>query len=214
MTKTFGRLVVLVVAVGVSACSSHAATTSAGSGSGSGSAEGLPADPTTGSVGGATLTVQGATALVGQTTDLLGTTTEVALVGLTSASGATCATLTGGQAASATGLTLLIVSKTPVEPMTYPIEPSTQGAPHLPAVLAVFSRTNASCISVYDGGGPDVFGGTVTISEISSATVVGTYSVTFADGTLAGSFSAPVCRGVNLNEVFSADASTPACIQP
>jgi hypothetical protein len=165
-------------------------------------------------VGGATLVVEGATALVGQTTALFQTTTDVAVVGLTSASGATCSTLSGGQAASTTGLTLLIVSKSPVEPISYKVAPSNGGEPALPFASAIFSKTNGSCASVYDGGGPEVSGGSVTVSEISSTAIAGTYSVTFGDGSLSGSFSAPVCPGVNLNEIFSADAGTPACIQP
>jgi len=215
MRDLITRVLVLGWTALVVACSSGGATVERPDGSGSGS--GASTDPVSGMVGGDSLTVNSATAVVGTTSVLIpGSTVNVALVGFTSASGADCSAIQSSdvQVANSTGLALLIVSSTPVTAATYKVVPNNGKAPTLPAATAVFTETNTKCASVFDGGAPVVKGGTVTIASITSSTIAGKYDLMFSDGALQGSFSTPICSGINLNVIFSSnpDASTP-CVQ-
>ena len=77
---------------------------------------------------------------------------------------------------------------------------------------ATLDRNDAQCTSTVPTADRRATGGTITISSISAAGVTGSYSATFKDGTLSGSFNAAFCsRGDG--GTGSADGGGPRCVQ-
>ena len=58
---------------------------------------------------------------------------------------------------------------------------------------ASLQKNDAQCKSVVPNADHTASGGTVTITSISATGVSGSYSVTFADGTMSGAFNAADC---------------------
>jgi hypothetical protein len=61
------------------------------------------------------------------------------------------------------------------------------------AVTAGFNSTDATCTSKLANNTRSATGGSVTLTGVSSSGVSGTFSLTFATGTLTGSFSTGSC---------------------
>jgi hypothetical protein len=198
------------------ATTSDAGTRSSGSGSGSGSsgsgAPGLDADTITGMVGDAALQIRGATAVIGSTSKITGSNAYIALLGFTSGEDATCKSLESntGQLASTSTLTILLISKTPIQAMRYDVLP----APELPAVSAVYNDVNATCASVLRDAGGNIIAGFVIVTALTRSSITGTYALRFNDGDIEGSFSIPLCQGLNIDEIFTLPDAGIACIQP
>jgi hypothetical protein len=93
----------------------------------------------------------------------------------------------------------------PVAPGTYAVVPST-GPTLGPDGTSTFASAEYgagsadSCASTSE----TATGGTVTITTVSAAHVVGTYDLTFPDGSVQGSFDAPGCDA----SIFATDAGT------
>ncbi len=226
MTRATRRIVNVVASAFACACAcssssphataSDSGTHSSGSGSASGSGSsgvpGLDADVIMGMVGDASLQIKGATAVVGSTSKITGSNTDVALLGFTSGEDATCKSLesNSGQLASTSTLSILLISKTPIQAMKYEVLP----APELPAASAVYNDVNATCASVLGDGGGNITAGFVIVTELTSTTITGTYALRFRDGDVEGSFSIPLCQGLNIDEIFTLPDAGIACIQP
>ena len=69
-----------------------------------------------------------------------------------------------------------------------------------------FSGSTATCAD--NGASATATSGTVTVTAISSSEVSGTFDVTFANGHLTGSFTAPICGSLG---AATDDAGEPAC---
>jgi hypothetical protein len=80
------------------------------------------------------------------------------------------------------------------------------------AATATFQSTDAACNSKLSSGGENATGGSVTLTSISSSGVSGTFSLTFATGTLTGSFSSGNC-GLNTSQVCAvfSNQTDPTC---
>jgi hypothetical protein len=203
--------VVLISLVG--ACSSSSGNT-ANREAGADSGTSPSIDPVTGAVDGTGLAVASSTAVVGASAALTGTSEHILLVGFSSASGGNCSTLQSSdvQIANATGLAILVVSNTPIELTTYKVAPGNGATPTLPAATAFFSPTNSMCVNELDAGSAAANSGTVKVTALSDSSIEGTYDLTFSGGSLRGSFTTPVCSGINLDAIFindRSDASAP-----
>jgi hypothetical protein len=193
-----------------SGSSSGSDSSSSGSGSGGNTA--------TGSVNGVSLTVAGSLALTGTLALQDGGVAQTLVVGLSSADlSSFCAAAqmySNTDIASTTTLTVgaLVLGSTPVGPGTYTID-SDAGTSTGEGAL---SQTNATCQdTVHD----QATSGTVTITSASSTNVTGTYDLTFAGGSMSGSFSAGVCPiTIGNNGDAGADGGAgdggPNCLQP
>ncbi len=167
-----------------------------------------------GSGGVPTLTVNDQIAGTGTAALTTGGTGYITLVGLSSATGL-CSALSADantNFASATTFFIAVVGTSAIGPGTYDIYPSTAAMPTLPAAIGGYNVTTSSCASAATASGTS---GTITIASVTSSTVAGTYDVTFPDGTMQGSFSAPICSGLNVDALIggAADAGASTCTQ-
>jgi hypothetical protein len=124
----------------------------------------------------------------------------------------------GCQRASSTQLALAVVTNgsTPIGPGTYPVttnfSPSNVG-PGQTLATGNFTQADSACAfqpSAVVSGFPDyqATSGSVTITQIDSSTVSGTYSLNFNYGSVGGDFVAPVCVLGNLQQLFTTNGST------
>ncbi len=181
-------------------------TTSPGGNSASGSVDGvsLPVASGFAFVGPSTLS-----GCYGQTCDPFGDTVEVVL---TNKASFTCSFVTS-QAnvtfANAAALTLEVGNATAVGPRTYAIDTAGAGDGAWPLAAAWFATTTADC-----GAGLSVraTGGSITLSTASASHVAGSYTATFAQGTLTGSFDLDVCSLADAS-TRTEDAGAPQCVQ-
>ncbi len=94
--------------------------------------------------------------------------------------------------ANTTGVRLDLTSgaSTPltIGPGTYAIGDTTTTKPHF---AAAFMNTDATCTSGV--GGTNATAGTLTIGDITSGVINGTFDLTFPTGSLKGSFGAGTC---------------------
>ncbi len=97
---------------------------------------------------------------------------------------------------------------------TYTLGPITGGprdggtSVHASANLA---KNDAQCNSVVPSQDRSATGGTITITSISATSVEGSYAVTFADGTMSGSFNAAFCTLPDRTKTPPSDAGT-SCV--
>jgi hypothetical protein len=179
----------LVPAVG---CSSGPAS-SAGSGSGTGSGT------ATGTVGGASLSVR--TAISVHVAQALGEEWAVLVMDLPLSCGDLQKAVRSGSVSALPGtiLALQVVSSnlsggapTPIGPGTYSTSPPAGGDPNgdVTGVMASFGKSQPDACST---AGDDATDGTLTIAAVDGSHIAGSYDLTFADGSLHGTFDAPTC---------------------
>jgi hypothetical protein len=184
-----------------SGSSSSSSGSSSGSGGGASSSSGgvEPGNSVTGSAGGVSLTANGAVA-INAPDDGTGTLSiilaNVSLDGVCTSAQAGTPT----QPASMTWLNLEafdIGSKT-VSTGTY----SWNNGPGTGD--ANLYQSSSTCETT---AGDSAYKGTIKVTAISSSTVSGTFELTFEDGTMSGSFSAPICAGIG----YTGDAGAATC---
>lgn len=183
-------------------------TTSAGGNSASGSVDGvsLPVASGFAFVGPSILS-----GCYGETCDPFGDTVEVVL---TNAAGFTCSFVASQENATFANvavLTLEVGNATPVGPGTYAIDTAAEDAGDgaWPLAAAWLATATADC-----GAGLAVraTGGSVRLTTASATHVAGSYTATFAQGTLAGSFDVDVCSLADAS-TGNEDAGAPQCVQ-
>jgi hypothetical protein len=121
----------------------------------------------------------------------------------------------GAQKASSTQVVLALAAVTdaPIQPGSYPINSAGAGGPlaiqpgQTWAFGSIVKSTSACGFSpgTVTANYPDsqATGGTIVVTQVSSTSVSGTFVLTFNGGDLSGSFSAPVCNGVDLQNAFA-----------
>jgi len=121
--------------------------------------------------------------------------TDLAIL-ITDRSGITCDTASGSFLPKANSLVLAFTFKTSVQaavPGTYPLFTGD-------GVTAFLSAIDAQCMQTVDS--PDFpTSGTITITTASAASVSGSVDLTFASGSLHGTFAAPVCVSLDGGQV-------------
>jgi hypothetical protein len=147
----------------------------------------------TGSVGGASLSIASAFSFQGTSSGV--TQLTVVLTDLANA----CQFVQsnpGSNKANATYLVIDVLSGSstggpaPITAgTTYPV-PTADAGGQTAIANAAFQKTDAQCASTVAGAAT---GGSVTITSIADSAAQGTFSLTFAAGTLQGSFDAPTC---------------------
>jgi hypothetical protein len=141
----------------------------------------------TGMIGGQTPSVTEATALLMTRQEPMGEV-YAASVGLMNYSGA-CALYqqySSWSKANATTISVIVYSKSPITPGTFAVAPdggTSEG-------FVSFDSTDGQCADSFESA----TSGSVTFSAVSATSISGTFTAIFANGSLQGSFSAPVCN--------------------
>ncbi|MGH7434952.1 MAG: LamG domain-containing protein [Polyangiaceae bacterium] len=185
----------------------------------------------TGSVSGITLSAMDEASISGlifPSTGGIGVTSQAAVLGIViSDTPGACSVqlnaLAGSDQKAATtqlALAMGVGGSTPIGPGTYGINSGLTSGPDSlnPGqswVFASLTQTTATCgfsPSTVTGGQPDsqAASGTITISQVTSSSISGSFDLTFNSGTLTGSFDAPTClgAGTQLQKLFSSNFET------
>ncbi len=101
-------------------------------------------------------------------------------------------------------LSLYLIRKDgePLAPGTYPI--SFWSDPETPAgarATAFITKTDGACKSDTDNDAHFAKTGSVTLTTLTKTEAAGSFDVTYASGTVSGTFSAPICRSYIPSEV-------------
>jgi hypothetical protein len=138
-----------------------------------------------GTVGGAPVTVAESMGLVG-TLNEAGIPVAYAAAVLTNLSGTCSVFQRKGNPASATAITVTVASYPSVKPGTYPL-----GNSGGTDAVVTYNADNAACATTVN---EKATSGTVTLTQVDSMTVAGSFDATFASGDhVHGSFDAAVC---------------------
>lgn len=182
------------------------------------STTGAAGNSTSGSVEGVSLSVESALAVVGQGSILSGCygqtcypVGDTVTVVLTNAAAFTCSTLASQpnvSFANLAGLTLEVGNATPVGPGTYAIDDALGDAGAWPLAAAWFASSTADCGA---GLSARATGGTITLTTASASHVAGTFTATFDQGTLSGSFDVDVCSPSDASPQ-PVEAGAPRCV--
>jgi hypothetical protein len=123
------------------------------------------------------------------------------------------------QKASSTQLSLAIQrsGSAPIGAGTYPINADTTSfqslAPNQMWGFASLTQTTPTCgfnPSTTTGGLPDsqAVSGSITIDQVTTSSVSGSFDLNFPNGVLSGAFVAPSCSGVDLQNLFLTSGAT------
>lgn len=127
----------------------------------------------------------------------------------------------GEQKASSTQLqfSVLLNASTSIGPGVYPVTAaSSVGStanlgPGQSLSFVSLTQASASCgfqPSAVTGTTPDSegTGGSITLTQVTSSSVSGSFNVAFNHGSLSGTFNAPVCNGLDLQKLLTTSAAS------